>query len=141
METPAGTGLVPGLVIGLGMNNALDSYGAGRARLTVPGMGGSAGGLRSSSGSFTENGTLGAVNGESARRGASALPGGGEGAGSPGGMGGMLGGAGAGGQRRRLEGGEAYTEWPVAGGGPAVLMPPREPDDHDPGPGVLGIDR
>jgi hypothetical protein len=141
METPAGTGLVPGLVIGLGMNNAFDSYGAGRARLTVPGMKGSAGGLRNSSGGFTESGALGAANGESARRGAAALPGGSEGAGSPGGMGGMLGGAGAGGQRRRLDGGEAYTEWPVAGGGPAVLMPPREPDDHDPGPGVLGIDR
>jgi hypothetical protein len=31
--------------------------------------------------------------------------------------------------------------WPVAQGGPSVLRPGEEPGDHDPGPGVLGLDR
>lgn len=34
----------------------------------------------------------------------------------------------------------ANTEWDVAEGVPAVLLPPPEPV-HDPGPGVIGIDR
>lgn len=141
IETPAGAGLVPGLVIGLGMNNALDSFGVGGARFAGSGMSGSTSGLRSSSIGVAESRSLGTANGESVQRSASTVPSGGEAARAPGGMGGMLGGTGSASRRRRLEGGEAYTEWPVAGGGPAVLRPPRESDDHDPGPGVIGIDR
>lgn len=139
--TPVSAGLLPGAVIGLGMSNAARSYGASGDRFTMSGMGGSSGGSRSAAGGFAEGESLGATNGGLVRRGTAAAPGGGEAAGAPGGMGGMLGGAGSDSRRRRLDGGEAYTEWPVASGGPAVLMPPREPDDHDPGPGVIGIDR
>jgi hypothetical protein len=42
---------------------------------------------------------------------------------------------------RRQPSGEAYVEWPVDRGIPPVLMPPPEPERHDPGPGVIGIDR
>ena len=31
--------------------------------------------------------------------------------------------------------------WAVAEGGPAVLEPAPEPTEHDPGPGVIGLDR
>jgi hypothetical protein len=31
--------------------------------------------------------------------------------------------------------------WAVASGVPGVLAPDPEPDQHDPGPGVIGIDR
>ena len=33
------------------------------------------------------------------------------------------------------------TEWEVRTGVPPVLLPPPEPTKHDPGPGVIGIDR
>ena len=39
--------------------------------------------------------------------------------------------------RRRL----ADITWPIPAGGPAVLIPASDHDVHDPGPGVIGIDR
>jgi hypothetical protein len=44
-----------------------------------------------------------------------------------------------GGRRRRIA--DADDQWAVSEGGPAVLEPPEEPVAHDPGPGVIGIDR
>src|SRR5262249_61192774 len=51
----------------------------------------------------------------------------------------IAGGATSSGQRvrRRL----AQSIWEIPTGGPAVLTPSYEPDLHDPGPGVIGIDR
>jgi hypothetical protein len=45
----------------------------------------------------------------------------------------------AGNRRRRKDTGRS-DPWAVAQGGPAVLEP-DEPTDHDPGPGVIGLDR
>jgi hypothetical protein len=60
-------------------------------------------------------------------------------------VGGLLGGpmgAGVHGDRRSSRRREPpYTEWEVPKGVPPVLMPPPEPTEHDPGPGVIGIDR
>jgi hypothetical protein len=47
--------------------------------------------------------------------------------------------AGTAGSRRRRQDGE--DGWTVAAGVPGVLLPDPEPDEHDPGPGVIGIDR
>lgn len=59
--------------------------------------------------------------------------------------GGVLGGqvsAGAHGVRReRKRSLPPDTEWEVRKGVPPVLLPPPEPTRHDPGPGVIGIDR
>jgi hypothetical protein len=57
----------------------------------------------------------------------------------------MAGGAGAGrphgaGRRRGAGSGQRNDEWHVPTGGPAILEPSTEPR-HDPGPGVIGIDR
>jgi hypothetical protein len=43
-----------------------------------------------------------------------------------------------GGGRRRADDDQSFT---VQEGVPAVLFPPAEPDEHHPGPGVIGIDR
>ncbi len=51
-------------------------------------------------------------------------------AGGPGGPGGRR-------SRRRL----ADVTWAMPAGGPAVLIPASDHDVHDPGPGVIGIDR
>jgi hypothetical protein len=51
--------------------------------------------------------------------------------GSSGGSGGRRGG------RRSL----ADVAWAMPAGGPAVLIPEPDHDVHDPGPGVIGIDR
>jgi len=60
-------------------------------------------------------------------------------------IGGLLGGpmgAGVTGDRRGSgRSAPSYTEWEVPEGGPPVILPPPEPKDHDPGPGVIGIDR
>jgi hypothetical protein len=57
-------------------------------------------------------------------------------------VGGLIGGA-AGNQTRRhsYSQGESYVRWTVRGGVPAVLQPSADKEDHDPGPGVFGIDR
>ena len=60
---------------------------------------------------------------------------------------GMVGGSGGpssaairpGGRRRRRN--DPTDPWAVPRGGPSVLEPDPEPVDHDPGPGVIGIDR
>jgi hypothetical protein len=54
-----------------------------------------------------------------------------------GGPGGGLGRPGAGG-RRRADDDQSFA---VQEGVPGVLFPPVEPDEHHPGPGVIGIDR
>jgi hypothetical protein len=56
--------------------------------------------------------------------------------GRPQGRGGL---AGAAASRRRRRDDE--DGWAVASGVPGVLTPDPEPDQHDPGPGVIGIDR
>jgi hypothetical protein len=56
--------------------------------------------------------------------------------GRPQGRGGL---AGAPASRRRRRDDE--DGWTVAAGVPGVLTPDPEPDQHDPGPGVIGIDR
>ncbi len=60
------------------------------------------------------------------------------------GTGGLMGGPGVAGmrsdQRRRRPGAEPYVEWEVRKGVPPVIEPGPEPK-HDPGPGVIGIDR
>lgn len=58
-----------------------------------------------------------------------------------GGVGGFLGGRSAMPSGRAREQGEAYFEWPVAEGVPPVLTSSPESALHDPGPGVIGIDR
>jgi hypothetical protein len=60
-------------------------------------------------------------------------------AGAPQGRGGIpLSGA-ASARRRRV--GEEDGDWVVPAGAPGVLTPDPEPEVHDPGPGVIGIDR
>jgi hypothetical protein len=55
---------------------------------------------------------------------------------------GGIGGSGTGGaSRRRRSQGVPYAEWVVPKGVPPVLQAPPEPAEHDPGPGVIGIDR
>jgi hypothetical protein len=44
------------------------------------------------------------------------------------------------GQDRRGRRSESYVEWEVRKGVPPVIEPGPEPN-HDPGPGVIGIDR
>ncbi len=60
-------------------------------------------------------------------------------------VGGLLGGpmgAGVHGDRRRTARSlPPQTEWDVPKGVAPVLLPPPEPAEHDPGPGVIGIDR
>jgi hypothetical protein len=58
-----------------------------------------------------------------------------------GGVGGMLGGGRAATRRNWTEGGDRYVDWPVSRGVVPVLLPPPDPQTHDPGPGVIGIDR
>lgn len=53
----------------------------------------------------------------------------------------MSGGAGGSGGRRRTRRSVADVTWAMPSGGPAVLIPTSEHDVHDPGPGVIGIDR
>jgi hypothetical protein len=54
---------------------------------------------------------------------------------------------GVGGQRSRRRGDDSGmtfdpdNPWATEQGGPAVLEPGAEPTSHDPGPGVIGIDR
>lgn len=43
-------------------------------------------------------------------------------------------------QRQRKKA-DPTDPWAVRQGGPAVVEPPTDPVDHDPGPGVIGIDR
>jgi hypothetical protein len=50
------------------------------------------------------------------------------------------GGPGSGG-RRRTRRSLADVTWAVPAGGPPVLIPASDHDVHDPGPGVIGIDR
>jgi hypothetical protein len=50
------------------------------------------------------------------------------------------GGVRTGSDRRRSRRSEPYVEWEVRKGWPPVLEPGPEPE-HDPGPGVIGIDR
>jgi hypothetical protein len=42
---------------------------------------------------------------------------------------------------RRRANADPNDPWVVKQGGPAVLEPAPEPADHDPGPGVIGLDR
>jgi hypothetical protein len=62
-------------------------------------------------------------------------------AGSEGAIGSMT--SGSVGTRSRRRGRRSLTDrtWAVPSGGPAVLSPDGETDVHDPGPGVIGIDR
>jgi hypothetical protein len=96
----------------------------------VPGVGGSGGGLSGRSG-------LGRVVGSAS--------GGGPMVGPVGrGVGGVRGGSGSGsvrsgGRRRRRS--DPADPWAVPQGGPSVLEPDPEPAEHDPGPGVIGLDR
>jgi hypothetical protein len=53
----------------------------------------------------------------------------------------MSGGAGGSGGRRRTRRSVADVTWAMPSGGPAVLIPTSEHTVHDPGPGVIGIDR
>lgn len=48
---------------------------------------------------------------------------------------------GRGGGVRRGKHHDPTDPWAVPEGGPAVLQPPTEPIEHDPGPGVIGLDR
>ncbi len=45
------------------------------------------------------------------------------------------------GSMRRQRGKDEESDWVVPSGVPGVLQPDPEPEMHDPGPGVLGIDR
>ena len=45
----------------------------------------------------------------------------------------------AGGRRRRRS--DPADPWPVPQGGPSILEAAQQPIEHDPGPGVIGIDR
>jgi hypothetical protein len=56
-------------------------------------------------------------------------------------LGGPVGGGTAGVRRERRRTLPSDTEWEVREGVPPVLLPPPEPTEHDPGPGVIGIDR
>jgi hypothetical protein len=60
--------------------------------------------------------------------------------GTPGVMGGMGGVGGRSGRERHRRRSEPYVEWKVPKGVPPVIEPGPEPK-HDPGPGVIGIDR
>jgi hypothetical protein len=53
----------------------------------------------------------------------------------------MTGTSGGSGGRRRSRWSIADVTWAVPAGGPAVLIPASDHDVHDPGPGVIGIDR
>jgi hypothetical protein len=53
----------------------------------------------------------------------------------------MLGGTGGASGRRRTRRAVADVTWVMPAGGPAVLIPESEHNLHDPGPGVIGIDR
>jgi hypothetical protein len=44
-------------------------------------------------------------------------------------------------RRRNLSDPAPYVQWTVPVGGPAVLSAKPEVRRHDPGPGVIGIDR
>jgi hypothetical protein len=45
------------------------------------------------------------------------------------------------GGRNRQSHADPDDPWAVAEGGPAILEPPPEPTEHDPGPGVIGLNR
>lgn len=61
---------------------------------------------------------------------------------TPNGVGGLLGGYGGRAPLgRRLESGESYVDWHVPEGVPPILKGASEVAVHDPGPGVIGIDR
>jgi hypothetical protein len=53
----------------------------------------------------------------------------------------IAGGPGGSAGRRRSRRSLADVTWAMPAGGPAVLIPASEHDVHDPGPGVIGIDR
>jgi hypothetical protein len=53
----------------------------------------------------------------------------------------MAGSSGGSGGRRRSRRSLADVTWAMPAGGPAVLIPASDHDVHDPGPGVIGIDR
>ena len=53
----------------------------------------------------------------------------------------MSGASGGSGGRRRSRRSLADVTWAMPAGGPAVLIPASDHDVHDPGPGVIGIDR
>jgi hypothetical protein len=123
VATPVGRALAPGAVIG---------------------ESGPAGGARAASGMMPMSGA-GARPGGGAKAGAAkggyvAPPGGMIGGRPQGGKGGggTSMGAAPGNKRRRRDDGDG---WAVASGVPGVLVPDPEPDEHDPGPGVIGIDR
>jgi hypothetical protein len=83
------------------------------------------------------------AHGGSARVGRPEHPGVGSGSDGEGGGHGMFGPAGVGGggktERRRRSKGDPYSQWAIRNDGwPAVLQPPDEPGDHDPGPIAFG---
>jgi hypothetical protein len=116
VDTPQGRVLRAGAVIGMPPPPAAGSPGADGAR-----PGGRPSGSASSAGA-------GEPGGAEERAGSGML------GGAP------YGGAGRAGRDRRGRRSEAYVEWEVRKGWPPVLEPGPEPT-HDPGPGVIGIDR
>jgi hypothetical protein len=116
VDTPAGRALRAGAVIGMPPPPAAGSAGADGAR-----PGGRPSGASSSA-------AVGEPIGASERTGNGMLGGG------------AYGGAPRSGRDRRGRRSEPYVEWEVRKGVPPVLEPGPEPT-HDPGPGVIGIDR
>lgn len=123
VATPMGPALAPGVVIG---NHG--TVGGGRATSGMMPM--NAAGTRPSS----------AAGKTGVSKGGFVAPPGGLIGGRPqaGKAGGTTVTGGPGSRRRRRD---EDSGWAVASGVPGVLMPDPEPDEHDPGPGVIGIDR
>jgi hypothetical protein len=121
VTTPIGPALAPGAVIGADRGPA----GGARAASSMVPMAGT-------------GGRAGAAGG--AAKGGYVNPPGGMIGGRPqAGKGGGASPVGAPGSRRRRR--DDDDGWAVTAGVPGVLLPDPEPDEHDPGPGVIGIDR
>jgi hypothetical protein len=125
ISTPAGHAMAPGGVIGEPIRGA-GPAGAAGARGAGAGLVPMAGG-----------GPAGRAGGSGAAKGGFVAPPGGLIGGRPGA--GSTGPVPAGrGSRRHVDDDEAFV---VPSGVSGVLTPPDDPDDHRPGPGVIGIDR
>ena len=114
VETPVGHALAPGGIIG--GNRPIDGFGSGPQR-SAPTANATARTSASPAMVPMVPPMAGARSGQS---------------------GGAAGGQSVGGQRRR---GGRDDEWVVPQGGPAVIEPRPDPIQHDPGPGVIGLDR
>ncbi|MEN3304117.1 MAG: hypothetical protein V7603_319 [Micromonosporaceae bacterium] len=132
-DTPAGRVLAPGGIVGSLPRGDLAPRSKATTPATRPGSRRAVGYSTSEAANRTaKNGS--SVAGMSTESGTGANP-------REGSLGGLFGGAGSPRTQRRERQGEPYMDWPVPDGVPPVLESPPEPQRHEPGPGVIGIDR